>query len=135
MNKTLKITLCLLLVLGSLLCLCACGGNDSTPATQGAAIKQYTTGRYELQSIEWNSGTSASGEMLQEQEEIMGDMYVELFGDGTAQLSLFGQIKDMECADGQMWTADHMKTTYAYTVKDGKLTMTAEDATYYFVKK
>ena len=132
MKKSFRTILCLLLVLGSLLCLCACGSGDA-PADD-SSVKQYATGRYEIQSIQWDDGTEASGELLENSLEMMGDTYLELYSDNTALLCLLGQRADMEFSESQIWRAGNNALTYEFSVKDGKATLYAEGTTYIFVK-
>ena len=134
MKKNFKIALCLMLVLGSLLSLCACGGTGSAPSGN-VTVKQNVTGRYEIQSITWDDGTSTSGEELQSTLELMGgDTFLELFSDNTATLCLLGQRADMEFSDSAMWRPDNELYTYDFSVKDGKATLYAEGTPYVFVK-
>ena len=136
MKKFLKLALCITLALTCLFSLSACGGNEDEPSSEEkSTIKQNAVGRYELQSIEWANGTEASGATLQYSEDTMGDMYVELFSDGTAQLSLLGQIHDMEFTDNKMYQEDNKLIEYDFSVGNGKVTLKQSGDTYIFVKK
>ena len=135
MKNTMKTIICLIMVVGVIICFSACGTNEKTDATNAPVVKQYVTGRYELENIEYENGTISSGEVLKQAEDVMGDMYVELFNDGTAQLSLFGQIKDMEFSDDKMWQIDMSSVSYEFSVKNGKVTLEKDGDTYIFVKK
>lgn len=135
MNKILKIALCVVMALTCLLCLCACGGEKEPAVGVESTIKLNVTGKYELESIEWANGTVALGSTLQQSEDAMGDMYVELFSDGTAQLSLYGQIHDMEFSDDKMYQTDSKLNTYDFSVSNGKVTLKNSGDTFIFVKK
>lgn len=129
-----KSIVCLILILSVLFCFAACE-SDAAPATTEAPIKQYITGRYELEKIEYANGTVSTGEVLQSSEEIMGNMYVELFSDGTAQLALLGQIHDMEFSEDQMWQIGYTNHTYDFSVSNGKVILKRDGDTYTFVKQ
>ena len=135
MNKVLKIALCLSMILICFLCFCACEKDENSSSKTGSVVKQYITGRYECQAIEWENGTVASGESLQYSESVMGDMYLELFSDGTAQLSLWGQIHDMEFTDTEIHEIGSDYNTYEFSVGSGRATLKDDRATYIFVKK
>lgn len=135
MNKTLKTVLCLVLVLGSLLCLSACGGETSSAPTEPTPVKLHLTGRYEIESIEWASGTVSSGEILEEALDAMGDMYVELYSDGTAQLCMYGSISDMEFNETEIWNMDADYIKYEISINDGKLTLKDGEDIFNFVKQ
>ena len=135
MKQAMKAMMCVALAISVFLYLCACGAKNDTPAATDPVIKQNAIGRYELEKIQYADGTVASGETLQQAEEAMGDMYVELFSDGTAQLSLLGQIKDMEFSADQLWQSDSTFNTYAFSVSNGRVTLERDGDTYIFVKK
>ena len=135
MKFTKKFFICLILVLGTLFCLSACGSNESSTIPETNAVKLYITGRYELEEIQWASGITASGETLQSSEDAMGDMYVELFSDYTAQLSLYGQIMDMEYSDNEMKQVNSTFNTYEFSVNSGRVTLKKDGDTFIFVKK
>ena len=145
MKNTMKTLVCLLLVLGTLFCLTACGGSSggssiggnktSTPTQTTAPVKQTVIGRYELEKVQWANGTTASGEVLQSSETLMGDMYVELFSDRTAQLSLYGTIRDMEYTDTEMKWVDSPLDKYEFSVGNGKVILKKDGDTFTFVKK
>lgn len=135
MKKSMKTMICFALIVGVFFCFAACGSKEETPATNNPVIQQYLTGRYELEKIEYASGTTSSGDVLQQAEETMGDMYVELFSDGTAQLSLLGQIHGMEFSEDKMWQIGSALNTYAFSVSNGRVTLERDGDTYIFVKK
>ena len=131
MKKTL---VCLVLILSVLFSFTACD-SEASPATTDSAVKQYVTGRYELEKIEYEKGTASSGGVLQSAEDVMGNMYVELFSDGTAQLALLGQIHDMEFSEDQMWQIGYTNHTYDFSVSNGKVILKRDGDTYTFVKQ
>ena len=131
MKKTL---VCLVLILSVLFSFTACD-SEASPAITDAAVKQYVTGRYELEKIEYENGTVSSGDVLQSAEDVMGNMYVELFSDGTAQLALLGQIHDMEFSEDQMWQIGYTNHTYDFSVSNGKVILKRDGDTYTFVKQ
>ncbi len=135
MKKTVKSLLCILCTLGVLCSFAACGADGKSNATEKPALKQYITGRYELEEILWADGTTASGSVLQEVEAVMGDMYVELFSDNTAQLALYSQINDMEFSEDKMWQIDSTLISYDFSVRNGRVTLQSDGDTYIFVKK
>jgi hypothetical protein len=135
MKKTIKFVLCIVSLLSVLFCFGACDSGDAKPTERVPVVKEYMIGRYELQSIEWSNGTVATDKTLQEAEDAMGDMYVELFRDSTAQLSLYGQINDMEFSEDQMWQIDFEDNSYEFSVKNGKVTLEKAGDTYIFVKE
>ena len=135
MQKRFTRTLCLILVLGSLLCLCACtsSGSVSTPTTT-EPLKQYVTGRYEIQKIQWADGTEASGQQLQDLIAVVGETFLELYSDHTALLCLLGQRFDMEFSDTQMWSVTNKLITYEIFVQNGTVTLDYCGTIYTFVK-
>lgn len=135
MNKIFKNVLCIIMLLLCLLCFCSCDSNNESSTKDKNVVKQYITGRYELQSIEWANGTVASDSTLQLSEETMGDMYVELYSDGTAQLSLYGNIYDMEFSEDKMTQINFELNTYDFSVGNGEVTLKQSGDTYIFVKK
>lgn len=135
MKKRFAMALCLIFVLGSLLCLSACGSKTETPSAGDTAVKQYVTGRYEIQSITWEDGTSISGALLEEQIASMGDTFVELYDDSTATLCLYGTRWDMEYSENRIWKDGNDLYSYEFFVKDGKATLDQDGTTFVFVKK
>lgn len=134
MKNTARKLLCAALALGILFCFCACGNGKEKAEEEAPVIKKNATGRYELTKIEWEDGTIASGEALQDSEDAMGDMYVKLYSDGTATLSLFGQVMDMEFSEDEMWQTDYENNSYDFSVRNGKVILKDGDDTYTFVK-
>ena len=134
MKKTLRMILCVVLVLGVFFSFSACGGSDDSGSEDSPVIKQSATGRYELVKIEWSSGPVAEDEILEELEEATGDMYVELFSDGTAQLALHGQIQDMEYSEDEMWQENFELHSYEFSVRNGKVILQKDGDKYTFVK-
>ena len=131
MRKCIKVGLCLILVLGSIFCLCACG-SESVADTP---IKQTALGRFDIQTIIWEDGTQLSGDLLEEQIDIMGDTFVELYDDNTALLCIYGLRTDMEYTEGKMWRPDNGLYTYEFSVKDGKVSLEQDGTTFVFAKK
>jgi hypothetical protein len=132
MKKIIALALALVLTLS----LAACGGSSTGSAPAGnSTVKQNVTGRYEIESISWDDGTSSSGETLQSTLDMMGgETFLELYSDNTALLCLLGQRADMGFSETQMWRADNSLHTYDFSVKNGKATLYAEGTTYVFVK-
>lgn len=108
---------------------------EAVTSEETVAVKLYITGRYELETVRWKDGTTASGEVLQEAEDTMGNMYVELFSDGTAQLSLYGQIRDMEFSEDKIWEIGQADKAYEFSVSNGKATLKDAGDTYIFSKE
>lgn len=135
MRSTMKTVLCLVLVLVTLFCMSACSTGDAPNHQNTEPLKEYITGRYELEKIQWADGTVATGNTLQDAENAMGDMYVELFSDRTAQLALFGQILDMEFSDDKMWQINYSSNTYDFSVGSGRVVLKQAGDTFTFVKK
>ena len=131
MIKKLKIGVCLMLILGMLLCLCACGSESAV----SEPIKQTALGHFDIHTIIWEDGTKVSGDLLEEQIDIMGDTFVELYDDNTALLCIYGLRTDMEYSDGQMWNSDNGLFTYEFSVKDGQVTLKQDGTTFIFAKK
>lgn len=135
MTKCFKISLCLILILGSLVCLCACGNDSSSAPVADTPVKQSATGRFEIDAIEWDDGTKLSGDLLQEQIDIMGETFLELYDDNTALLCLYGQRTDMEYSDSKLWNSGNDLFTYEFSVKNGTATLVQDGTTFIFVKK
>ena len=132
MKKHLKAGLCLILMLASIFCLCACG-SESAPAE--TPIKQTALGRFDLQTIIWEDGTNVTGEPLEEVLDMMGETFVELNSDSTALLCLYGQRSEMLFSDPQLWKDGTDLMTYTFSVKDGKATLKRDNTTFVFVKQ
>ena len=135
MNRFFKSTLCLIIMLGCILCLCACGSESTSAPADSTPIKQSALGRFEIEAIEWDDGTKISGDMLQEQIDIMGETFLELYDDNTALLCLYGQRTDMEYSDSQLWNAGNSLFTYEFSVRNGTATLEQDGTTFIFVKK
>ena len=138
MKRIIKTAVLIIAALTFVFCLSACGGETDTEASSADtsdAIRQNAVGRYELQKIEWASGTVASGDIIAGTESAMGDMYLELFSDGTATLSLYGQMHDMEFTKTEMHEPDNKHNTYEFSLSDGKAVLKNADAVYTFVKQ
>lgn len=135
MKKWMRAVLCLVLVLGVFLCLGGCGSDKETETKDKPSVKENVTGRYELKKIQWDDGTTISGDALEDAEDQMGDMYVELFRDGTATLSLYGQIRDMEFSDDEMWQESNPSISYDFSVSNGKVILKEDGDKYTFEKK
>ena len=133
MKTTMRIVCCSVLVFCMVFCLSACGSTntgDTEPTL--APIKQSQLGRYELKTVQYHDGTEWSKETLAAAEAAMGDMYVELFEDRTALLSLLGQVHDMEFSDNKMW---HSGNTYSFSVGNGEVTLVNSDGDRYIFRK
>jgi len=134
MKNTAKKLLCAALVLVSIFCFCACDNGKESADSEAPVIKENAAGRYELCKIEWEDGVVAEGEVLKDSEAAMGDMYVTLYKDGTAILSLMGQVMDMEFSKDTMWRADNKNFSYDYSVSNGKVVLKGDGDTYTFAK-
>ena len=114
---------------------CCCGQGDSSANGNESVVKQYIVGRYELYSIEYENGLTVTGETLVNIEDAMGDMYLELYSDGTALLSLNGQVLDMEFSDTKIWQMGYENEKHSFSVTNGKATLEKWDNLYTFVKQ
>lgn len=103
MKKTVSTVLCLVLVLGVVFSLTACGSN--------------VAGRYELTTMEMDGQVIDIEKMkILAGEDI--EMYIELREDGTAILKMNEEITDMLWADGKIWPK-HNTTDVSSLVIDG----------------
>lgn len=118
--RKVKIALCLVLVLGLVMSLAACGGVD-------------VSGKYNLVSME-SEGETVTMEDLQAVLGTEIEMYLELKPDGTGVMNMMGETVDMEYADGMIWAVGEEDGKVAFTVEDGKLTMTQDGETLIFQK-
>lgn len=128
MNKTMKLALCLILVLSTVLCMAACGGD-----------KDSIAGKYIVYSMEM-SGLTVEGEMLETALAASGmtveDMYIQLNDDGTGTMtSMEGETSEMAYADGKIWSVDEPEEKVNFSVKGGKLTLEVEGIKMVFTKK
>ena len=107
MKKSVKTILCLVLVIGIVCTLAACGG---------------VAGRYELASM-------AMGDQEMDIAALKAlagtdvEMYIELKDDGTAVLAMDGEVTEMQWADGEMWPANNPSDKIPFTVDGDELTM------------
>ena len=128
MKKTMKLALCLILVLSTVLCMAACGGDD----------KDSIAGRYVVYSMD-TEGMTIKGETLTAALSAMGmsadDMYIQLNADGTGEMSVFGETAEMAYADGKIWSIDEPEEKVDFTVSGGKLTLEVEGNKMVFTKK
>lgn len=127
MKKTMKLTLCLILVLSTVLCMAACGGD-----------KNGIAGKYVVYSMDSN-GMTIKGDTLTAALSAMGmtidDMYIQLNDDGTGKMSVFGETADMAYADGKIWPVEEPEEKVSFTVSGGKLTLEVEGNKMVFTKK
>ena len=127
MKKTMKLTLCLILVLSTVLCMAACGGDKNSIA-----------GKYVVYSMDSN-GMTIKGDTLTAALSAMGmtidDMYIQLNDDGTGKMSVFGETADMAYADGKIWPVEEPEEKVSFTVSGGKLTLEVEGNKMVFTKK
>ena len=135
MKKCLRVVVCLVLALGIFMCLGGCGSDTEPKTGNTPSIKENAVGRYELKKVQWANGTAVSGDALKTVEDQMGDMYVELFRDGTATLALYGQVQDMEFSEDKMWQENFSLVTYDFSVSDGKVILNRNGDEYIFEKK
>ena len=113
MKKTLKMILCLSLVLAMALSMVACGDKKEEKAS--------IAGHYDLASMTIDGKSFTQDELA----ALMGDLeiYVELNDDGTGVLSLSGETADMAWKDGQIWPVDEPDEKVPFTVEGKTLTM------------
>lgn len=125
MKKTLKLALCLILVLSTVLCMAACGGKS-------------IAGKYIIYSVDDGSQT-IKGDDLDTILSAMGitvdSMYIQLNDDGTAEMSVFGETAEMAYEDGKIWPTETPDEKVAFTVEGDKLTLEAEGNTMVFRKQ
>lgn len=119
MKKSVKMILCIALVLSMLLCFAACGGSD-------------IAGKYTLTSLT-SDGTTL--DLAAIQQVLGGDLfYVELKADGTGTMNMAGEVVAMSWANGQMWAVGEEDVKIPFTVEDGVLTMEQDGQTLVFEK-
>ena len=133
MKKTMKMIVCLILVLGSVVCLGACGNKKET-SEESFQIPLSKTGLYEIESMESEDGTVTSGEAWEDAIEQMGSIYIELYEDNTAEFCLYGNIWDMEFSEDKIWETDNKWKRYDFSVDDGYVTITMGGFTYTLAK-
>ena len=118
MKKTLKMVLCMTLVLGMLLSMAACDLGS-------IGGKASVAGRYDFVKMEME-GFSMDLETLKAMggDELADiEMYLELKEDGTGVLAVMGESTDMQWADGQIWAVGEEDAKVPFTVENGVLTM------------
>lgn len=108
MKKIAKIFLCALLAV-SLLCLCACGGKGGTASSSGKKLE----GTYILSAITYADGTKLTGDDLKtEMEEVWGmelsETYLQLNGDGTGVLCVYGLPQEIGYENGKFWYSEFL---------------------------
>lgn len=119
MKRTIKAVLCLILVMGIVCSLAACG-ND-------------IVGRYELIEMESN-GQKLDIAALKSLAGSDIDMYLELFEDGTGVLKMDGDTTQMSWADGMIWPTNQGDEKVAFTVDGDVLTLEREGVKLVFKK-
>lgn len=126
MKNTLKLALCLILVLGTLFCMTACGEDNAKIA-----------GTYTLYSME-DDGTLYEGTQLDDELSAVGmtrsDMYVTLKADGTGEMYVMGMGGEISFEDGKMWPTNKPENKIAFSVSGNKLTLNIEGAKLVFEK-
>ena len=119
MKKTVKAVLCLVLVIGVVCTLAACGDK--------------IVGRYDLVKMESN-GQTLDVSTLKSLAGSDVDMYLELFEDGTGIMKMDGDTTHMRWADGQIWPANQENEKISFTLVDGVLTLEKDGLTLVFEK-
>lgn len=109
MKRVLSVTLCAVLILSLALCLGACGKSD-------------ITGRYNLKSME-AEGITFDMEKLKQMAGEDAEAYIELRADGTATMSMMGEVAELKYADGQMWPVEDEDDKAPFTIKGNTLTL------------
>ena len=107
MKRTVTTALCLVLVIGLLCTLTACGEDIS--------------GRYELISATIDNRTLT----IDEFKAFLGadtEMYLELNNDGTGTMAFVGQVAEMQWEGNQIWSAEG-GVKADFTVEEGVLTL------------
>ena len=108
MKKTVSTVLCLVLVLGVVFSLTACGSN--------------VAGRYELTTMEMDGQVIDIEKMkILAGEDI--EMYIELTEDGTALLNMYVELTKMLWADGKIWPENDADDKIDFTIDGDILTM------------
>ena len=123
MKKSVKMILCLALVLASLFCLVACGGS-----------KDNIVGSYEFYSMKME-GETIKAKDLEDFGLESDDITLKIKKNGTAILEMAGETIDMEWEDGEIWPEGEEDEAVEYKFKGGKLTFEAEGAEMVFKKK
>ena len=130
MKKSLKLILCLALVMSTLLCFAACGGDDKdgTPSLSG---------KYTLCALEMD-GARVEGAKLVERVTAMGysmdAMYVEFYGNGKGYMSIAENQSEMCYEDGKIWPIDEPDNKVDYTVSGNKVTVSTPEYSMTFSK-
>lgn len=127
MKRTMKMALCLALVLGLLVSMSACAilGGNSNAGTYKLSSMEMMGMTLDVEALKTNFGMS--------DEDL--DMYVELRGDGTATMKADGEEAEMKWADGEIWPVEEPEEKAAFTIEDGVLTMEIEGVKMMFTKQ
>ncbi len=127
MKQFVKISLCLLLVVGMLACFAACDISSILGGSQA--------GTYYLTKVE-SDGMSMSVKDMEALGFSAEDlkMYVQLNNDGTGVLSIFGEEEKISWGDGQIWPTDEPEDKVPLTFEGKTLIIGIDDEIMYFEK-
>lgn len=127
MKRTMKMALCLALVLGLLVSMSACDilGGNSDAGTYKLSSMEMMGMTLDVEALKTNFGMS--------DEDL--DMYVELRKDGTATMKANGEEVEMGWADGEIWPVEEPEEKATFTIEEGVLTMDIEGIKMMFTKQ
>lgn len=127
MKRTMKMALCLALVLGLLVSMSACDvlGGNSDAGTYKLTSMEMMGMTLDVEALKTNFGMS--------DEDL--DMFVELRKDGTATMKANGEETEMKWADGQIWPVEEPDDKVTFTIEEGVLTIDIEGVKMTFTKQ
>jgi len=126
MKKSVRMILCLALVLASLFCLVACGG--------GSGSKSSVAGKYKFYSMTMEGETFKASD-LEDLGMDPDDIYLKLNKDGTGVMVMPGEDEmDMEWEGDEIWPEGEEDEAVEFSVKGGKLTMEQDGVEMVFKK-
>ena len=118
MKNIVKASLCLCLVVCLMVSLVACGG---------------IAGRYNLMTMT-NGTDTMDAETVKSITGFDGELYIELFDNGTAVMSMFGTTTDLEYDDNYLWPASDKEDTMPYRIEGSSLILEQEGVKVVFKK-
>ena len=118
MKKFVKAGLGLCLIVCLMVSLAACG---------------EITGRYDLVSMS-NGTDMMDADDVRSITGFDGDLYIELFEDGTAVMSMFGTTTDLEYDDNYLWPVSDKEDTMSYRIEGSSLILEEEGVKVIFKK-